>query len=245
MGTQAIISDIHGNLEALTAVLEDIRKLGISTVHCLGDVIGYGSDGKKCVQRIRKLCPIVVKGNHEHLLLTSSRLDCKLLRYHIGTPINQIRGELTPKEKEWIKELPLTHQLGDVLLVHATPYKPETFTYIYNDEDAKAAFESTTARVTFCGHSHRPEMFEECNGQVMQLPLTENPVKIYSTSRYIINVGSVGQPRDDNPKAAYLVYDPDAQIIWLRRISYDIQKVQEKCKLAGLTHNAERIGKGT
>jgi diadenosine tetraphosphatase ApaH/serine/threonine PP2A family protein phosphatase len=132
-----------------------------------------------------------------------------------------------------------------MMLVHASPYRPETFTYVHNHEDAKASFACQSAFVAFHGHTHRPAIWEMDKRKLRHTTPGNDPINLYKGSRYLVNVGSVGQPRDDDPRACYLIYDQDRQVVWYRRVSYDIVAAQRRFQEAGLVNrNADRLERG-
>src|SRR3954469_10627861 len=236
----AIFSDIHANLEALEAVLQDAQDRAATHHVCLGDVVGYNADPHACVERIREMdCPIV-KGNHdEQASLTESSRDFNELAEHA---IEWTRANLTGADKDWLLDLRLERQVRDFTIVHATLDTPAQWGYVFNNLDAVASFTYQHTPVCFFGHTHVAGAFVRDGGvkRVKAEQLTIEPGK-----KYFINTGSVGQPRDGDPRAAYCIYHTDRNIVEQRRIKYDIETAQKKILDAGLPRLlAERLKLG-
>jgi len=236
----AIISDLHANLEATEAVLIDARAQGCSQCVCLGDLVGYNANPHECVQLVRQLeCP-VVKGNHdEQVCLADSSRDFNELAEQA---INWTRANLTADDKQWLAELTLTRQVSDFTIVHATLDTPGEWGYVFNNLDAVASFTYQHTTICFFGHTHVAGAFVRDDGvkRIKAEKLVIEPGK-----KYFINTGSVGQPRDGDPRAAYCVYDSEKQIVEQRRIDYDIAAAQKKIRKAGLPRQlAERLELG-
>ena len=233
----AIISDIHGNLEALNTVLEYLEKNNIKQVYCLGDIVGYGPNPNECVDLIKKHCKKAVIGNHDHaaLGLTSTEYFndfAKIATY--WTTLN-----LTPESREYLASLHLTYKTKDFMLVHSTPSNPAIWHYILSDNDAHYEFDFFKQKLCFIGHSHFPIVFYD------QGHFRNTQVNIDSDFRYIINVGSVGQPRDGNPKTCFCVYNTETHELVYVRLDYDIEKVRNKIIKANLPYFlADRLTKG-
>jgi diadenosine tetraphosphatase ApaH/serine/threonine PP2A family protein phosphatase len=236
----AIFSDIHSNLEALEAVLADARNRKCTRFVCLGDVVGYNANPSECVKRIRELdCP-VVKGNHdEQASLPESSEDFNELA---ECAIRWTRDNLTDQDKEWLRELPLQRRVHDFTIVHATLDTPGQWGYVFNNLDAAASFTYQRTTVCFFGHTHVPMVFIRDEG--VRRERTEH-VRIESARKYFINMGSVGQPRDGNWRAAYCIYDTENELVELLRVKYDLAAVQNKIAKAGLPRLlAERLAFG-
>ena len=236
----AILSDIHANLEALDAVLADARERRCTQFVCLGDVVGYNANPRECVARIRELdCP-VVKGNHdeEATLSTSSEHFNELAE----RAIEWTRNTLTEQDKEWLRGLPLQKRAHDFTIVHATLDTPGQWGYVFSNLDAAASFTYQRTALCFFGHTHVPMVFVRDQG-VRQQRIEH--VRIEPGKKYFINVGSVGQPRDGNWRAAYSIYDDANNLVELVRVKYDVATAQKKILKAGLPQVlAERIAIG-
>ncbi len=236
----AIFSDIHANLEALEAVLADAHKRKSTHFVCLGDVVGYNANPHECVERIRKLdCPIV-KGNHdEQASLPESSSDFNELAERA---IKWTRDNLAEEEKQWLRELPLQKQVRDFTIVHATLDTPAQWGYVFNNLDAAASFTYQHTTVCFFGHTHVPMVFIRDDGVRRE---SIEHIRIESTKKYFINMGSVGQPRDGNWRAAYCIYDMENNLVEQFRVKYDLAVAQRKIIKAGLPRLlAERLAIG-
>jgi predicted phosphodiesterase len=225
----AIISDIHANLEAAEAVLDDARNQKCTHYVCLGDVVGYNANPHECVELVRELdCPIV-KGNHDEqaYLVESSRDFNELAEY----AINWTREHLTEDDKTWLRDLRLSRQVRDFTIVHATLDTPGQWGYVLNNLDAVASFTYQHTTVCFFGHTHLPLVYVRDDG-VKRIRL--DYLTIQAGKKYFINAGSVGQPRDGDWRAAYCIYSPDESVVELRRVKYDVAAAQKKILKAGL-----------
>ena len=225
----AVFSDLHANLEATEAVMADAHAKDCTHFVCLGDLVGYNANPHECVEIVRTLdCP-VVKGNHDEqaCLNESSRGFNDLAEQ----AITWTREHLTEGDKEWLSELRFTRQVRDFTIVHATLDTPNEWGYVFNNLDAVASFTYQHTTVCFFGHTHVAGAFIRDAGvtRVKTEQLLIEPGK-----KYFINTGSVGQPRDGDPRAAYCVYDTETNIVEQRRIRYDMPKTQRKIIAAGL-----------
>lgn len=238
----AIISDIHGNLEALQAVLDFLKGEGIDDVVCLGDLVGYGANPNECIDLVRKTTDQIIAGNHDWGAVGLT--DTSFFNQVARAAIEWTAEILTEASKTFLARLPLTITKGDLLFVHGTPSSPEQWDYLFRSADALREFQGFTQQACCIGHSHTPLMFaRNQKGMVFQVNYSEQ--RIEDERRYIINVGSVGQPRDLDPAAAVGIYDMSRKIFFLQRIPYNIIAAQEKILKAGLPAMlAERIGIG-
>lgn len=236
----AILSDLHSNLEATEAVLDDARTQECTEFVCLGDVVGYNANPHECVEIVRALACPIVKGNHdEQASLRESSRGFNELAEHA---INWTRGHLTDADKQWLCELPLFRPVRDFTIVHATLDTPEQWSYVLNPVDAAASFMEQGTTVCFFGHTHVPLAY--LRDSSVHRVKTEN-LAIESDTKYFINVGSVGQPRDGNWRAAYCIYDLEKQTVEQRRVKYDLAATQKKILKAGLPRLlADRLALG-
>ena len=225
----AIFSDLHANLEATEAVLTDAHKKDCSHFVCLGDLVGYNANPHECVEVVRKMeCP-VVKGNHdEQACLGSSSRDFNELAEQA---ISWTRAHLTEDDKQWLAELRMTRQVRDFTIVHATLDTPHEWSYVFNNLDAVASFTYQHTPVCFFGHTHVAGAFVRDDG--VRRVKTEQ-LMIEPGKKYFINTGSVGQPRDGDPRAAYCIYDTEKNVVEQRRVKYDLPTAQRKIIEAGL-----------
>src|SRR2546421_6361832 len=236
----AIFSDVHANLEALEAVMADANENKCTHFVCLGDVVGYNANPHECVERIREMdCPIV-KGNHDEQasLFESSRDFNEMAE----AAIQWTRDNLSDADKEWLRALKLLRQVRDFTIVHATLDTPEQWGYVFNNLDAAASFTYQHTTVCFFGHTHVPVVF--IRDENVRRERVEH-VRIEPTKKYFINMGSVGQPRDGNWRAAYCIYDTENNLVQQFRVKYDLAAVQKKIAEAGLPRLlAERLAIG-
>lgn len=225
----AIISDIHGNLEALEAVLAEIVPRPIDRYICLGDIVGYGANPRECLERVRDLNPIVVTGNHD--AAACERTDIRYFNQPARAAALWTRDQLSLPERNYLASLPLVEEVEGMAMVHSSLNEPEKWHYILSQFDARPTFNLLPGPACFIGHSHVPVAFEEKGGGVRVLP---PEVMMEGGVRYIINVGSVGQPRDGDPRASFALWDTQAGRVEIIRVEYPIKPAQEKILRAGL-----------
>jgi diadenosine tetraphosphatase ApaH/serine/threonine PP2A family protein phosphatase len=230
----AIFSDVHGNLEALDAVLAHASREKVGFYLCLGDVIGYGADPDECVDRVRALDPgMCLRGNHDAAVVDARE---RAFFHEVALQgIHYSARHLTPANAEYLRALPYVYRDHQRMMgVHASPFRPEAWEYVLDLLGAERAFEAMApARVAFIGHSHSPVVFID-DGAVQRYPVEEVFDLDLEGRRYVMNVGSVGQPRDGNPDASYVVYDDKADSVIHHRVRYDREKAAEKILRAGL-----------
>lgn len=241
----AFISDIHGNLAALEAVFQDIERNKIETIVCLGDIIGYGPDPAACVKKVSERCLISVMGNHEAMLVYAGLDRLEGMPDGVVLPLRLASEQLSAEQFTWLQQMPLVAGLDPVTAVHGRLDDPEKFEYLFSQKDAEKNFEVQKNPVCVQGHSHVPVLWEKSERGTFCYSQALEPVRLSSRSKYVVNVGSVGQPRDGNPEACYLIYDVSERGIHHRRIAYDIGVTQQKMREAGLPEgNARRIADG-
>ena len=236
----AIFSDIHANLEALQAVLADAERQRCTHHVCLGDVVGYNADPHECVRIVRDLdCP-VVKGNHDEQATVIEPLDT--FNSLASNALQWTRDHLDDTDKEWLREMRMVRQVRDFSIVHATLDTPHRWGYVFNQLDAAASFNYQHTALCFFGHTHAPRAYIKADA-VLSLPF--DVIHIEMGKKYFLNVGSVGQPRDGDWRAAYAIFDPSHSSVELRRVDYDIQTAQRKILEAGLPERlADRLALG-
>ena len=237
----AIFGDIHANLEALEAMLADARCNDCTLYVCLGDVVGYNANPHECLEIVRELdCP-VVKGNHDE----QASIDGDLEGFNplAEEAINWTRENLTEEDKQWLRDLRFVRQVRDYTIVHATLDTPGKWGYVFNQFDAAASFNYQHTSLCFYGHTHAPRAYVREDNSIRSL--TYDKLRIEPQKKYFINVGSVGQPRDGDWHASYVIYHAGRQYVELRRLEYDIQTAQRKIIEAGLPERlAERLALG-
>jgi predicted phosphodiesterase len=236
----AIIADIHANLEAFNTVLADAKAMNCTHYACLGDVVGYNANPKECLDIVRSMNMPCVKGNHDEYC--SAETDLEGFNPHAQEAINWTRNQLTEEDRKWLRDLRYIRLVASFSIVHATLDGPQRWGYVFDRLAAAASFTYQNTGVCFFGHTHVPVAFVRDS---MVRGGTYSKFKTEPGKKYFINVGSVGQPRDGNPKASYVVYDLDEGSIEIRRLDYDIGTTQRKILEAGLPARlAHRLAEG-
>jgi diadenosine tetraphosphatase ApaH/serine/threonine PP2A family protein phosphatase len=229
----AIISDVHGNLPALEEVLKSTAELKADVVYCLGDTVGYGPFPNECVELVKKQCAVILKGNHDSGLVG----DTPLTDFnHYGlSAIQWTRTAVKKENLEFLRGLPSMTEKDGLTLAHSSPLNPDAWTYVLTMRSAQENFTAYTTRLCFIGHTHVPVIIGE-----------DGTVNKYSTTvRHIINVGSVGQPRDGNSQAAFGLLNTANQEFQMVRVPYDIQKTARAIREVGLPEFlAQRLFQG-
>lgn len=227
----AIISDIHSNLEALLVVLKDIKKRRLKSIFCLGDLIGYGANPNECIDICMKESKVVVAGNHDWAAI--DKTDVTTFNPVAAEAIRWTKENMKKEGGSKLKGLELRHTVGDLHLVHATPAEPEKWRYLFSLEEYEKEFSAFEEQICFIGHSHIPAaIYRDDNGYCDLV--RDNPFPIVAKRRYIVNVGSVGQPRDLDPRASYVIYDGNNNSIEIVRLDYNIPLAQQKIVMGGL-----------
>jgi predicted phosphodiesterase len=236
----AIIADIHANLEAFQVVLEDIKAQKCTHVACLGDVVGYNANPKECLDIVRSMNIPCVKGNHDEYCSSEENLEG--FSPNAAAAALWTRPRLTPDDRQWLRDLKYLRLVSSFTIVHATLDVPQRWGYVFDKLMAAASFTYQNTPVCFFGHTHVPLAF--IRDSVVRGG-TYSKFKVEPGRKYFVNVGSVGQPRDGDPKAKYVVYDMDEGSIELRKLDYDIASAQKKILDAGLPPRlAERLAQG-
>ncbi len=228
----AFLGDIHGNTEALGAILASIKASNVDKIVCLGDIVGYGAEPVACLETIRGLNCDVIAGNHDWAAVGKLSIDC--FNAYAKAAAIWTRDQLTQEQKDWLANLPLTIAYEHCAVAHGTFHQPEAFNYIQTVFDAQQSFDALKKlgpKLGFLGHSHVPVGFFDTDPITYTLD-PEMPVD--EDLAIIINAGSVGQPRDENNKASYALYDTDAKLCTITRIEYDIEGAATKIRAAGL-----------
>lgn len=214
----ALISDIHSNLQALEAVMERIDARSVDAIYCLGDTVGYGADPSPCLEMVRERCAANVLGNHDLAVVTE--IHEKSLPKDGRKAAQHNREALSEDQLLYLRSLPYVLEETGVTLVHATPLFPEKWMRLGSFQLSTAQFDQFQSDICFVGHTHKPAVISEKLG-VHQ---------VRKGHRYLINVGSVGQPRDGDPRACVAFFDTDSYEYSLERIEYDIEKAVERIK---------------
>jgi predicted phosphodiesterase len=236
----AVIADIHANLEALEVVLADTKEQNCTHYCCVGDVVGYNANPKECLDIVRSMGMPVVKGNHDEYC--SSEDDLEGFNPHAAEAVNWTRKQLSKEDRQWLRDLKYVRLVASFSMVHATLDGPQRWGYVFDKLAAAASFTYQNTSVCFFGHTHVPVAFVRDS---MVRGGTYSKFRVEPGKKYFVNVGAVGQPRDGNPKAGYVVYDLNDGTIELRRLDYDITKAQRKIMEAGLPQRlADRLALG-
>jgi predicted phosphodiesterase len=247
----AVISDIHGNIHALEAVLGEIDRLGLGEVICLGDIVGYGPFPGRCVDLVVKCCSMIVRGNHDDAVINPQRL----VEFNgpARAAIAWTRGVLGPLHLNALCRLPQVARPHEaVLCIHDSPTRAPT-DYVHDAHIAAVAFGGFPESICLLGHTHVPVIFEAPAGEavltpadvVTYAPHAGAPIRLDGERRYICNPGSVGQPRDADPRASFAVLDLGERTFTVHRTDYDIDAAQIATVEAGLpTVLAERLAIG-
>jgi predicted phosphodiesterase len=225
----ALISDIHANVEALEAVLADIKEQKADEVLCLGDIVGYGANPNECLELVRKHCSLTLLGNHDAAAV--GLLSTQHFNIHAKIAIEWTTENLKKGSHDFLKTLPLKENRSSHTFVHATPYEPNMWYYITSLEEAAFNFQFFDTGFCFVGHTHIPIVI-----------VLEQEKEVYvhqgetldwsnlSNVRFLINVGSVGQPRDRNSRSCYGIIDSEAKTFTYRRVAYDVPRAQAKMR---------------
>jgi predicted phosphodiesterase len=234
----AIISDIHGNMEALKAVLADAQSGGVDRYFCLGDIVGYGPNPKECLDVTRGLTSDIVKGNHEEMVSVSNFDELGIEVNHLArSGVNFSRSQLSEEDKDFITSLPLVivKEELDLSLAHGAFSKPQNWTYVFDEYEAQEQFSHFDTWLGFIGHTHVPFIFGSSDTSSYD-HIKEGSVGLCDEERFLINVGSVGQPRDGDRRASYGILEIYNRVVCFtfRRVEYDIQKTVANIREARL-----------
>ncbi len=241
---QAILSDIHSNIEALSTCVEHARAQKVTHFACLGDCVGYGADPVPTLDLLLSLPNLlIIRGNHDEALFRDDAIDVPGIR----ESLDWTGAQLTPAHRRLLGDAPYVRKLGDATYAHASAHDPQRWEYLRQPEQIRDCLAATDTRVTFIGHVHVPMVFyTTAAGTLREFnPEPGAAVPLSESCRYVINVGSVGQPRDGNNASAYVLYDSDAATITLYRLPYDFISAAGKIRAAGLDGRfAERLAHG-
>ena len=231
----AIISDIHSNLEALDRTFEAIDEVGVDAVYCLGDVVGYNADPAACVDLVRERCDAVVLGNHDAAV--GQEKDVGFLPSDGQAAARHNRNQLSDAQRDYLADRPLTHTAANCTFVHATPDHPTAWKRLSAYPSAQSQFDHFDTDVCFIGHTHTPAIMADTMGIF----------RVQAGHRYLINVGSVGQPRDGNPKLSFGLFDTESFDYKNVRLDYDVAGAARKIRNADALPNrlADRLENGT
>lgn len=222
------ISDIHGNLEALQAALASIEQQAPKKIICLGDLVGYGASPVECLELVRTRADRVLLGNHDAGVIGQE--DVAYFNDFARASVIWTQTVLTLEQKQYLSSLPMEIKTDGLHLVHASPKNPAEWNYIFSHYDVRDQFECIEGKICFVGHSHVPGVYHEFGASTQNESLTT----LGQSGRRIVNVGSVGQPRDRDPRLCYVLYDSDTEEIQFIREEYDLDAAAGKIRRAGL-----------
>ena len=233
----AIFSDVHGNLEALSAVLARLEEASVDRYYCLGDTVGYGGSPDECCNIVRKLASATVLGNHDAAV--AGRMDYDYYYEAARQALDVHSSLLSDENLSWLKSLPYSVEVEDcdVGLCHGTPVRLEAFDYIFAPEQAKECLSiyDKLKSVTVIGHSHLCKVFKLSRNRVEELPPIDFVLE--PGFKYIVSDGSVGQPRDYDNRASYTIYDTETGLFEFHRVAYDIESAAQKILEVKLDRN--------
>ncbi|MCX7726114.1 MAG: metallophosphatase family protein [Chitinispirillaceae bacterium] len=238
-----IISDIHGNLEALEAVLADMDKKKIDSIISLGDIVGYYPNPEECIKIVREKCSLSVAGNHDYAAV--GRIDTRKFTYYAYAAMEWTKQNISDESKEYLESLPLTVTIDNIFFTHSSPSNPEDWAYVFPDSEEAVfeAFNSLEHKINFIGHTHWPSIMIQDGEKIILY--SDHTIDIVDSHYYLVNAGSVGQPRDFDSRSSYVILDTKEQKITIIRVEYDYRITQNKIKEKQLpVFLAERLEKG-
>lgn len=225
----AVLSDIHGNLEALEAVIDDVERVGADAIWSLGDVVGYGPNPGACVEIVHARAAVSLMGNHDAAVAGLTVLDD--FNEFARWAVEWTAPRLPAWQIEYLAALPYVHRAAGLICVHASPVEPERWHYIHGAADLDEPFAAFAERVCFVGHSHRPGSYALGAGQ----PASRSVAAEFRPGvRYLVNVGSVGQPRDRDPRASYALFEDATGHVEIRRVAYPVERTQQRMRAEGI-----------
>jgi diadenosine tetraphosphatase ApaH/serine/threonine PP2A family protein phosphatase len=232
-----IFSDVHANIEALSAVMRGFEDEDIDEYYCLGDVVGYGASPNECSDLVRETAKVTILGNHDAAV--AGRMDYSYYYEAARQALDLHANTLSSENLEWLKSLPYKHEVDDtgVHLCHGSPLRLEEFEYIFAPEQARECLQmwDELGHITLIGHSHLCKVFELRPGSVEELPAER--FELDPDAKYIVSVGSVGQPRDYDNRASFTTFDTDTKTFDFKRVEYDIESAASKIFQSKLERN--------
>ena len=229
----AILGDVHANLAALEAVLDAVDAAVVDRILQVGDVVGYGAAPREVIAILRERDITTVKGNHD--AACTGEVDPRFFNPNARAAVDFTVGELTRDDLRWLADLPLTERTDDCTISHGTLSRPERYDYIQSTEDADPSLDVLDRPVCFLGHTHVPVSILRLVDSPNRTSYTiDRTLDLTESTVALVNVGSVGQPRDEDSRAAYAVYDTDEQTVDLFRVEYDIEREADRIRRAGL-----------
>ena len=229
----AVLGDLHANLTALEAVLTALEAEDVDALLSVGDVVGYGAAPREVIGLLREVGATAVKGNHDAAV--TGELDPRWFNPFARAAVDWTRATLTSEELTWLENLPLVAHLEHCAVAHGTPVQPERFDYVQCTEDADPSLDGLAERVCFVGHTHVPVTILRLSDAPDRTSYTvDAAVDLSEAAVALVNVGSVGQPRDEDPRAAFGLFDSEAGRFELRRVEYDVERESARIRAAGL-----------
>ncbi len=225
----ALISDIHGNIEALEAVIQDALDHHCDRFVCLGDIVGYNANPRECIEVVRRFEMPCVMGNHDEM--ASCSVPLAGMNPRATRSMEWTRNALNADDKAWLSSLKLRRVVDGITIVHASLDSPERWNYVFDPLSAGASMNYQTTALFFYGHTHAPMVFVR-GSQIRRESFSS--LQLTAGLRYMINVGSVGEPRDGDPRAAYAIYDRATETVALRRVVFDVDAIEARARKAGL-----------
>ena len=228
-----ILGDIHANLSALSRAFECFEEEGVDVPVSVGDVVGYGAAPSECIAILRETNTVVVKGNHDAACV--GELDDRYFNNYAREAVRWTRGQLSAAEAEWLRSLPLVVDLEHCHVAHGSLARPEEFNYVQSTSDADPSLDEMRLPVCFVGHTHVPIALVRLDDDPDRTAYTfDSEIDLTGIRHALVNVGSVGQPRDEDPRMAYAVYDSDEGLVRIVRTPYDIDREASRIRSAGL-----------
>jgi predicted phosphodiesterase len=229
---RAVLSDIHSNLEALEAVLADAGRAGASEILCLGDFVGYGASPNECIERLRPIVTAAVAGNHD--VAVCGRIRLGSFGSNAAQAANWTGTILTPQSQAYLESLPIAVHHAGALLVHSSPSEPRAWHYVQEVEEARAEFDTFMESLCLVGHLHRPGIYR-LDGRTGHVVYSREPeMPLDPQGRFLVIVPSVGQPRDGDPRAGYLLWDDGRGWVRQVRVDYNFAAARQRILDAGL-----------
>ena len=229
----AILGDIHANIQALSVCLNEIDRLDVDQILCVGDVVGYGPSPREVIARLDEYEVVSVKGNHDAAV--AGELDLTNFNPAARAAAQWTRRELTRSERDWLEQLPLRLQLEHCLVAHGAPSDAHRYPYVMNTEDADPYLDAMTGQICFIGHTHVPLTLLRHADNPYRTSFTESSVvEMQDVWRALVNVGSVGQPRDEDPRTGFGIFETEEQTYALHRLPYDTDREAARVREAGL-----------
>ncbi|WP_457641392.1 metallophosphoesterase family protein [Persephonella sp.] len=227
----AYISDLHGNIHAVEALERDLKNEKVDEIRCLGDILNFGANPKETLDWVKENCSIVLRGEHDTFVTQCEEVfitNPEAIKFADWT-----YDQLTERDMDFVSSLPKDYDLGDIILTHDEPSVPGSMYFVTSLKDAKDTFPCYTEKFCFYGHTHIPLIFIK-NSTSIKLIRDVTEYSIKEDEQYLISVGSVGQPRDNDPRLSYIIHDTEENKIFLRRVEYNYQKAAEEILRKGL-----------